>query len=63
LADEPTGNLDRASAETVGALLSELQKQEDAVMIVVTHNLELAETLERRAELDAGKLTETSAAK
>jgi lipoprotein-releasing system ATP-binding protein len=56
LADEPTGNLDRRSAASIGELLLELQKQENAMLIVVTHSLELANLLSRRAELDDGRL-------
>jgi lipoprotein-releasing system ATP-binding protein len=56
LADEPTGNLDRATAATVGSLLLELQAQEQTMLIVVTHSLELAGLLERWMELNAGRL-------
>jgi lipoprotein-releasing system ATP-binding protein len=56
LADEPTGNLDRRSASAVGALLLELQRQENTMLIVVTHSLELAGLLSRRVELENGKL-------
>jgi lipoprotein-releasing system ATP-binding protein len=56
LADEPTGNLDRRSATTVSELLLNLQKQENTMLIVVTHSLELADLLSRRMELDDGKL-------
>jgi lipoprotein-releasing system ATP-binding protein len=56
LADEPTGNLDRTTAASVGQLLLELQRQEQTMMIVVTHSLELAARLDRRLELDQGKL-------
>lgn len=56
LADEPTGNLDRATAATVGRLLLELQAQERTMLIVVTHSLELAGLLARRMELNAGRL-------
>jgi lipoprotein-releasing system ATP-binding protein len=58
LADEPTGNLDRRNATAIGDLLLDLQKQENAMLIVVTHSLELAATLSRRVELDEGKLVE-----
>lgn len=58
LADEPTGNLDRSTAQSVADLLLELQRQEQTMMIVVTHSLELAGRLQRRAELDAGRLVE-----
>jgi len=56
LADEPTGNLDRSTAASVAQLLLELQQQEQTMLIVVTHSLELAAMLQRRAELDGGKL-------
>ena len=42
LCDEPTGNLDHESAETVADLLLELHRTHKTIMIVVTHNLELA---------------------
>jgi lipoprotein-releasing system ATP-binding protein len=56
LADEPTGNLDRATAAGVAELLVELQQQERAMLIVVTHSAELAGMLQRRVELNAGQL-------
>jgi lipoprotein-releasing system ATP-binding protein len=56
LADEPTGNLDRTTAALVGQLLLELQRDEQTMLIVVTHSLELAAQSERRLELDDGKL-------
>lgn len=58
LADEPTGNLDRHSAETIGTLLLELSREEHAMLIVVTHSGELAARLPRRCELVDGKLLE-----
>ena len=42
LCDEPTGNLDRASADTVASLLFELQQKQQAILIVVTHSADLA---------------------
>ncbi len=56
LADEPTGNLDRHTAESIGRLLLELQSQEQTMLIVVTHSLDLAGLLQRRMELGDGKL-------
>jgi lipoprotein-releasing system ATP-binding protein len=56
LADEPTGNLDRTTAQQVGQLLVELQKSGPMMLIVVTHSERLAEQLQRRLELDAGRL-------
>jgi lipoprotein-releasing system ATP-binding protein len=60
LADEPTGNLDRATAGSVARLLVDLQAAENAMLIVVTHSLELAEMLSRRVELNAGQLEPTA---
>lgn len=56
LADEPTGNLDRTTSAAVAALLLELQAQERTMLVVVTHSLELAGRLERRMELNLGRL-------
>jgi len=61
LADEPTGNLDRSTAEKVSDLLLELQREEQTMMIVVTHSLELAERMQQRAELEDGQLRVTPA--
>ena len=46
LADEPTGNLDRTTADRVGRLLLELQQQEQMMLIVVTHSQRLAAMME-----------------
>jgi lipoprotein-releasing system ATP-binding protein len=56
LADEPTGNLDRATAKNVGQLLLELHQQEKTILVVVTHSLELARTFPRLAEMNEGTL-------
>jgi lipoprotein-releasing system ATP-binding protein len=56
LADEPTGNLDRTTAAAVGHLLLDLQHESQTMLIVVTHSLELAAMLDRRLELDEGRL-------
>lgn len=56
LADEPTGNLDRTTAAEAAALLAELQAAEQTTMIVVTHSRELAGHMQRRLELDRGRL-------
>jgi lipoprotein-releasing system ATP-binding protein len=56
LADEPTGNLDRSTAATVGDLLLELQQLEQTMLVVVTHSLELAGRFQRKVELDEGRL-------
>ena len=51
LCDEPTGNLDRASAESVASLLFDLQQQQQAILIVVTHSAELAARFPIRFDL------------
>ena len=51
LCDEPTGNLDHKSAEVVASLLLELHRQQETILVVVTHNAELAARLPRRYEL------------
>jgi lipoprotein-releasing system ATP-binding protein len=58
LADEPTGNLDRASAEAVGDLLLEMNQLQQTVLICVTHSEELAARFPRRADLVDGRLVE-----
>jgi lipoprotein-releasing system ATP-binding protein len=56
LADEPTGNLDRKTAQEVGALLLELHQQEQNMLIVVTHSAELARMFPTRMEMADGRL-------
>ncbi|MCX6995988.1 MAG: ABC transporter ATP-binding protein [Kiritimatiellaeota bacterium] len=56
LADEPTGSLDRASAENLGRLLLDLNREEGVALVLVTHALELARRLPRRFELKDGEL-------
>jgi lipoprotein-releasing system ATP-binding protein len=56
LADEPTGNLDARSAQTVTDLLVELPQQENAMLIVVTHSQQLAERMQQTQVLVDGRL-------
>jgi len=56
LADEPTGNLDRQAAHGIGELLLELHRQEQTVLVVVTHSLELARTFPRQMDMVDGCL-------
>ena len=56
LCDEPTGNLDRTSAESVATLLLELQQAQRAILIVVTHSAELAARFPVRYDLVDRKL-------
>ncbi len=61
LADEPTGALDRASAETLANLLVDLNRELHLTLIVVTHALELARRLQRVMELRDGRLRDLPA--
>jgi lipoprotein-releasing system ATP-binding protein len=56
LADEPTGNLDRHTAQAVGQLLLDLHRQEQNILVVVTHSAELARLFPRRTEMMDGTL-------
>jgi lipoprotein-releasing system ATP-binding protein len=56
LADEPTGNLDRHAAQAVGQLLLDLHRQEQNVLVVVTHSAELARNFPRQMEMVDGGL-------
>jgi ABC-type lipoprotein export system ATPase subunit len=56
LADEPTGALDRVSAESLGELLVRLNAEEDVALVVVTHALDLANRMKRTLELRDGQL-------
>jgi ABC-type lipoprotein export system ATPase subunit len=58
LADEPTGALDRGSAENLGDLLVRMNVDEGVSLIVVTHALDLAKRLQRLFELRDGALHE-----
>jgi lipoprotein-releasing system ATP-binding protein len=58
LADEPTGNLDRANADAIGSLLLELNQAHRTLLVCVTHSLDLAGRFPRRAELVDGRLVE-----
>ena len=59
LADEPTGNLDRASAQTLFDLMQELNGRLNTSFIVVTHDLELANKMQRQLRLVDGVLNMT----
>ena len=54
--DEPTGNLDRQSADVITSLLFTLHEQQNNVLLIVTHNPELANRCSIRYRLDNQKL-------
>jgi len=56
LADEPTGNLDEKTGAGVAELLLTLNRDRGMAMVVVTHNREIADLMERRLELRSGEL-------
>src|SRR5439155_396811 len=55
LADEPTGALDRASAQNLADLLVQLNNDQSVTLIVVTHALDLAKRMGRMLELRDGR--------
>src|SRR5260221_4659982 len=59
-ADEPTGNLDEENAQQVRELLFEMKRQEKTTLILVTHNLELAQKTERILQMKGGRLIQDS---
>ncbi|MFQ1864270.1 ABC transporter ATP-binding protein [Aeromonas veronii] len=56
LADEPTGNLDSKTGETVIELLFELNRKHGTTLVVVTHDHQLAERCQRQLVMTAGRL-------
>lgn len=57
LADEPTGNLDPATSDTVFDALMALVRETGLSALIATHNMDLAARMDRRIRLDQGKLT------
>ena len=61
LADEPTGSLDRVSAESLGDLLVGLNRDEGVTLVVVTHSQELARRMSRICQIRNGALEDINA--
>jgi lipoprotein-releasing system ATP-binding protein len=59
LCDEPTGNLDRKSAEAVASILMDLHSSQAAILVVVTHSAELAARFPIRYEMADGQVKES----
>lgn len=57
-ADEPTGNLDEENAQHVTELLFGMNREEKTTLVLVTHNLELAQRTERVLRMKGGKIVE-----
>jgi len=59
-ADEPTGNLDAETGNTVTDLMFRLRQQQGSALVLVTHDSQLAERCDRRLLMQGGMLTEVS---
>jgi putative ABC transport system ATP-binding protein len=55
-ADEPTGNLDTITGESICQLLFDLNREAGTTLMLVTHDLPLASRCERRLTMTAGRL-------
>ena len=55
LADEPTGNLDRSTADTVFALMMQLAREQGTAFVMVTHDGELAQRCNRAVSMANGR--------
>ena len=62
LADEPTGNLDSKTGRAIVGLLRDLAKSENTTIIIVTHDLALADQTDMRFEMEDGRLDASSVA-
>ncbi|SFC46427.1 lipoprotein-releasing ABC transporter ATP-binding protein LolD [Pragia fontium] len=60
LADEPTGNLDQRTADSIFELLGDLNRKQGTAFLVVTHDLKLARRLDRQLEMRDGHLNQQS---
>src|SRR5207244_8711960 len=58
LADEPSGNLDHANSERLHDLFTELSRELEIAMVVVTHNRSLAARADRVLQLEDGRLAQ-----
>lgn len=58
-ADEPTGNLDDQTGRKIEELLFELNKEQGTALVIVTHDLELAQKTDKSIRLRSGKIEET----
>jgi lipoprotein-releasing system ATP-binding protein len=59
LADEPTGNLDQKTGESILQLLNDLKDQLDTAFVIVTHDIQLAERMDRVVSIENGQIVNT----
>ena len=59
-ADEPTGNLDEETSNSIEELIFEINKEAGTTLVIVTHDLELAAKTDRMIRLKGGKITSNS---
>lgn len=59
-ADEPTGNLDEETSNSIEELIFEINKEAGTTLVIVTHDLELAAKTDRRIRLKGGKIISNS---
>src|SRR5690606_41136483 len=57
-ADEPTGNLDEENADHIRELLFGMNREQGTTLVLVTHNLELAQRTQRILKMKGGKIAE-----
>jgi len=60
LADEPTGNLDEATGEKIAELLLELNRSDNLTLVMVTHNQQLARSMQTSCMLEHGQLVSST---
>jgi ABC-type lipoprotein export system ATPase subunit len=56
LADEPTGNLDSKTGETILKLLTELNREEKVTIVIITHDVQVAERTHKKIQIKDGKI-------
>lgn len=62
MADEPTGSLDHATGQSIIELMFELNREAGTALVLVTHDMALAQRCERVVRIEAGRLSEVVAA-
>ena len=63
LADEPTGNLDPKTADTIFAELLSVVKETGLSALIATHNFDLADRMDRKVKIDGGVIYDLRAEK